>query len=84
MEDLFGEIVVAVVSVVAAAVWRKIESGRLKAVIRATIEGVEKGTATLPENEAKAVKQQIQAEAMRTGAQARLHALVEKITKERT
>jgi len=82
MEDLVGEIVTAIVVALAAAAWRKLELGWLRAMLRAAIVGVEKGTAGLPAHEAEKVKQAVKEEATRTGAQARLHDLVKQITEE--
>jgi len=84
VEDLFGEIVVAVVATVVAAVWRKIESGRLKAMLRAVIVGVEKASVDMPAPDqavVKTVKRSIREEAKRTKAQDRLHKLVKEVTK---
>lgn len=84
MEDLLGEIVTAVVVALAAAAWRKIESGRLRSMLRAVIEGVETASREGPTDQAALVKRAIKDKAEQTGAQARLHSLVEEITKEST
>lgn len=84
MDDLIGKIVVAVVTVVAAAVVRKIESGLLKNMLRATIVGLEQGTKDMPAEEAKAIKSNVQAAAESTGVQKQLHALVKQITEEKS
>jgi hypothetical protein len=82
MEELLGEIVTGVEVVLAAAAWRKIESGWLKSMLRAVIEGVESATEGLPEAERQAVKAEIKKAATRTKAQDRLHAMVKKLTEE--
>ena len=83
MEDLIGEIVTAVVVALVAAGWRQVEAGRLKRMLRAVIEGVEQGTSQLGDTEKQTVKGHIRARAEASGAQARLHSLVDQITKEK-
>ena len=85
MDGMIGEIVASVVTALIAFAWRHFELGKYVPVkvVHAVVEGVEQGTRELEEDKQKLVKQQIKARAEATGAQARLHAIVERITKEK-
>jgi hypothetical protein len=85
---MLGEIVATIVTALVAFGVRKIELGRWRGIVLAVVEGVEQAAMDMPgPNErvvVKTVKKSIQARAEATGAQARLHAIVDRITKEGT
>lgn len=82
-EWLIENVVGPVVVVVVAAIVRHFELGRWKRTIGWVVEGVEDGTSMLPDDESKKVKAAIKKAAEDGGVQARLHSIVEKITKEK-
>lgn len=82
MEGLIDQVVGAVVVAVVAAIVRYFELGKWKKTIGWVVEGIEDGTSMLPDEDGKKVKQAIKKAAEDGGVQARLHAIVERITKE--
>ncbi|UCC74038.1 MAG: hypothetical protein JSV86_05625 [Gemmatimonadota bacterium] len=79
MENVVGPVIVIVV----AAIVRHFELGKWKRTIGWIVEGVEDGTSDLPDDQSKKVKSAIKRAAEDGGVQDRLHAIVEKITKEK-
>ena len=81
MNDLIGTIIASVVGTIVTIILSYAKA-KTTGILRSVIEGVEKGTKDLPAHEAEKIKAAIKDRAVATNNQAKLHSLVEKITKE--